>query len=132
MEQKFPPSGRLFKNEYQNSPNAPQLKGDLEVDTAVLRHLNQMYKNGEPLKMEVAGWRKPLRDGGGFFYSLKAQVPYENRKPDNGSVERRADRMLRDEPRERPRQPPRNDYPDEDPFEPESRGSDVYDDEIPF
>ena len=74
-DKKFPPSGRLFANNRKSSPNAPDVKGDLEISREVLDHLIDCYENGQPIKMDIAGWKKAMKKGG-TFYSLSASIPW--------------------------------------------------------
>jgi hypothetical protein len=91
MQKKFPPSGRLFKNDYKNSQNAPDVKGDLEISEELLVYLNDLAANGEVLKMELAGWKTSL-DRGGFFYRMKAQAPFRKDESPRSSTPRREER----------------------------------------
>ena len=107
MQKKFPPSGRLFKNDYKNSQNAPDVKGDLEISEELLVYLNDLAANGEVLKMELAGWKTSL-DRGGFFYRMKAQAPFRKDESPRSSTPRREERATRDLYEDAPnRSPPR-------------------------
>ena len=78
-DKKFPPSGRLFANNRKSSPNAPDVKGDLEIGREVLDHLIDCYENGQPIKMDIAGWKKAKQNGEPFL-SLRVQIKRERQE----------------------------------------------------
>jgi len=88
MAGSYPNSGALFKNTRATNPKAPQFEGDVELDADLLRSLVANAKAGKPIKLRLAGWTKPMRNGGDFV-SLKASIPQEKQ-------ERREDPPSRD------------------------------------
>ena len=81
----YPPSGVLFSNNRKQSDKSPDVNGTLEVDADVLRHLADCHNAGQPMKVDLAGWRKTMK-GGGTFYSLVAKVPWQKTKNNAGQT----------------------------------------------
>ena len=80
MAGSYPNSGALFKNtRAADNPRAPQFEGDIEFDADLLRALVAKAKAGEAIKVRLAGWTKPTRNGGEFV-SLKASLPQPRRE----------------------------------------------------
>ncbi len=80
MAGSYPNTGALFKNtRASENPRAPQFEGDLEFDAELLRALVAKAKAGEQIKVRLAGWTKPTRNGGEFV-SLKASLPQPRRE----------------------------------------------------
>lgn len=71
------PGGALFAEDAKKktNPNQPDFKGNIVLDPAVMDELVAQWKAGQPIKLELAGWTKPKRDGGNFL-SLKASLPF--------------------------------------------------------
>lgn len=74
FEQK-PNSGAMFRNDKKNSPNHPDMRGDVHLDRTFL--INLMAKNSEPLiKVSLSGWSKESAAGKKYL-SLSASEPWE-------------------------------------------------------
>lgn len=71
----YPPSGALFERKQGAPQNAPDLSGPLEISKELLKELIEMANRGEPIKMDLAGYRNehPAR---GTWIKLYAKKPY--------------------------------------------------------
>jgi uncharacterized protein (DUF736 family) len=68
-------SGAMFRNEKKNSPNHPDMRGDIHLDRTFL--INLMHKNSDPLiKVSISGWSKESAAGKKYL-SLSASEPWE-------------------------------------------------------
>ena len=85
MADGFPPSGRLFSNNKKTSPKAPDVTGKLEISKELLDYLVKCSNKGQPIAMDLAGWRKQSRSTSGSWYSLAASLPYAARLEDSGA-----------------------------------------------
>lgn len=114
MEKKnYPNSGALF-NRKKASERAADMGGDLTFEGEVLDYILRCVENREPVKIELAAWRRSSNSAGGWL-SLKAEIPYEIRKgqsssrPAQGAYPSR-DEPPRDEYRGGRAEPPRDEY----------------------
>ena len=74
FEQK-PNSGAMFRNEKKNSPNHPDMRGDVYLDKTFL--INMMDKSkGALVKISLSGWSKESAAGKKYL-SLSASEPWE-------------------------------------------------------
>jgi uncharacterized protein (DUF736 family) len=74
FEQK-PNSGAMFRNDKKNSPNHPDMRGDVHLDRSFL--MNLMSKNSDQLiKVSLSGWSKESAAGKKYL-SLSASEPWE-------------------------------------------------------
>jgi hypothetical protein len=74
FEQK-PNSGAMFRNEKKNSPNHPDMRGDVYLDKTFL--INLMDKSKDALvKVSLSGWSKESAAGKKYL-SLSASEPWE-------------------------------------------------------
>lgn len=55
---KFFDMGIITPNQNRNNPKAPSHKGVVDLSPQTLQALNEAYKNGEPLKLQLSCWRK--------------------------------------------------------------------------
>ena len=68
-------SGAMFRNEKKNSPNHPDMRGDVHLDREFLTNL--MGKNNDTLiKVSLSGWSKESAAGKKYL-SLSASEPWE-------------------------------------------------------
>lgn len=78
FEQK-PNSGAMFRNEKKNTPNHPDMRGEIHLDRAFLYNL--MDKNSNPLiKVSISGWSKESAAGKQYL-SLSVSEPWEPDAP---------------------------------------------------
>jgi uncharacterized protein (DUF736 family) len=74
FEQK-PNSGAMFRNDKKNSPNHPDMRGDVHLDKTFL--INVMDKSkGSLVKISLSGWSKESAAGKKYL-SLSASEPWE-------------------------------------------------------
>jgi uncharacterized protein (DUF736 family) len=74
FEQK-PNSGAMFRNEKKNSPNHPDMRGDVYLDKTFLINLMDKSK-GALVKVSLSGWSKESAAGKKYL-SISASEPYE-------------------------------------------------------
>jgi hypothetical protein len=105
MDRQFQNGGALFVREKRN-PNAADYGGDFTIDADVLSYVENCIRRGDPVKLEISGWKRQGRNDTQFI-SLSINTPYEYRqnnqqsshgRDDRGSADRRDDR--RDERRD--------------------------------
>lgn len=77
METKKYYGGALFINQNKTNEKAPDLSGDVEISMDMLKHLVDLAKRNQPLKMRMAAWVKQGQRG--KFYSVQLS---ENKKPE--------------------------------------------------
>lgn len=75
----YPPSGALFTNTRKTSDKHPDYTGSLEISMDVLKVLVEQAKSGQPIKMDIAGWKKTSKAGKSFL-SILANKPYEKKQ----------------------------------------------------
>lgn len=75
-KQNFPNSGALFYRRNKKNANGPDIGGDIDLGADILQYVLQMHRAGNPVKLELAGWRKADRNGQNF-YSLRVRKPYD-------------------------------------------------------
>lgn len=75
-------SGALFNNRKKTSQNAPDMNGNITLSPKLVQYLNEKMARGEPLSLDVSGWRK--RSGQGMeFLSLAVKekwVPQQDQQ----------------------------------------------------
>jgi uncharacterized protein (DUF736 family) len=76
MENKYLNSGALFTNNNKTSDKAPDFKGDIELDSELVGQLAAAMRDGKPMKLDLAGWRRTSSKGTTFL-SVKVSKPYE-------------------------------------------------------
>lgn len=76
------PGGALFAKDpaRKTNPNQPDFDGELILDPAVMATLLEQWKNGQPIKLELAGWKKTSQKGNNFL-SLSAKLPRDRTRP---------------------------------------------------
>ena len=68
-------SGAMFRNEKKNSPNHPDMRGDIHLDRTFL--VNLMNKSSDQLiKVSISGWSKESAAGKKYL-SLSASEPWD-------------------------------------------------------
>lgn len=72
----YPPSGALFVNDRKQSDKHPDYTGTLEISMDVLKVLVEQAKSNQPIKMDMAGWKKTSKAGKSFL-SIRADKPYK-------------------------------------------------------
>lgn len=70
----YPNTGALFPR-VKRSENTPDMGGDFNIDGEVKAYVVQCIKAGQPVKLELTGYRKTDRNGKPF-YSLKVKTPW--------------------------------------------------------
>ena len=75
MEKKY---GGLFANDKQGNQRAPDLDGYLEIGPGLLDYMNALRNSGQPIKVDLAGWNKPLKQKHGTWISLSASEPFDS------------------------------------------------------
>lgn len=75
MADKYPPGGVMFYETRKKNDRAPDLKGHIEVDQAMLDRLQDMIRESAEgrAKIDIGAWRKTSHAGNEFL-SLKPQV----------------------------------------------------------
>jgi hypothetical protein len=80
MDNKKYYGGALFMNRNKTSDKQPDVSGDVEISMDLLKVLVTLAKEGQPLKMRMAGWVKEGRSG--KFYSISlSENKASNPKP---------------------------------------------------
>ena len=67
--------GVLFQREKKKS-NYPDMGGNIILSQDLLEHLNEQLSQGEPLKLDIAAWKKVPRSGGDPFLSISVSKPW--------------------------------------------------------
>lgn len=70
--------GALFTNTNKKSPKASDYRGDVTLEGELLDYIMREAERGNPVKIELSGWKRQGR-GGSTFISLSAQTPYSER-----------------------------------------------------
>ena len=76
MENKYLDSGALFLNNRKTNEKAPDWKGDIELSTDVVSYLVKQLKEGQPAKLDFAGWNRTSSKGTNFL-SVKVSAPFQ-------------------------------------------------------
>jgi|SRR6478609_1260824 len=75
-------SGTLFVRQ-KKGPKAPDYGGDFTIGGEVLDYIMRKAERGEPVKLEVSGWKRMGRNNT-TFVSLSIQTPYAERGGNEG------------------------------------------------
>lgn len=78
MPNQYPNSGALFQRP-KRTPKAPDFGGDITVDAEVLDFVLAQVKAGQPVKLEINGWKRQGKNDSNFI-SLTVAIPYDVRK----------------------------------------------------
>jgi len=73
----YPNSGTLFVRD-KRSPKAADYGGDFTLDGEVLDYVLRSAERGQPVKLEISGWKRQGRNNTTFI-SLKLDTPYAER-----------------------------------------------------
>lgn len=65
-------SGAIFPAQKKN-PKAPDLTGYITLTTADLDALVEKARNGDPIKLRLACWKRQSNQGGGNFLSVSGE-----------------------------------------------------------
>lgn len=63
----------------KRSENAPDFRGEIEISGDVLNHIMRQAQAGQPVRVELAGWKRVGRSNGKPFVSLAVAIPYKER-----------------------------------------------------
>lgn len=77
----YPNSGAIFRNRDKSNDRAPDWRGDVELDTELLKELIAVAKNRQPIKLSIAGWEKEGQKAGTFI-SVKVEMPRAKAAPE--------------------------------------------------
>ena len=77
----YPNSGAIFRNRDKSNDRAPDWRGDVELDTELLKELIAIAKNRQPIKLSIAGWEKEGQKAGTFI-SVKVEIPRAKAAPE--------------------------------------------------
>ena len=77
----YPNSGAIFRNRDKSNDQAPDWRGDVELDTELLKALIASAKNRQPIKLSIAGWEKEGNKAGTFI-SVKLEIPRAKAAPE--------------------------------------------------
>jgi hypothetical protein len=80
----YPNSGAIFRNRDKSNDKAPDWRGDVELDTDLLKSLIALAKNRQPIKLSIAGWEKEGNKAGTFI-SVKMEIPRAKAAPETKS-----------------------------------------------
>lgn len=125
--------GALFQRQ-KKSQNSPDMGGDFTLEGDVLDYILDCASRGEPVKLDIAAWRKMSRNNGTFM-SISVNIPWQVRRDQQQPVA--GDRWGNQQRQQRPSgygkgnfRPQRQDNFPQDDFPDGDQGP--FDDEIPF
>lgn len=137
-DKSYPNTGAMFARE-KKSDKAADMGGDFTIEEEVLDYILRCVDRREPVKLEIAGWKRRTRDGGQML-SIKIQTPYEERggsRPQQqsrgGGGQRQSYGHREEMPAQRREERPRENYQggrDRPGYNDMRR--EMHDDEIPF
>lgn len=78
----YPNSGTLFVRQ-KKGPKAPDYGGDFTLDGDVLDYIIRKAERGEPVKLDISGWKRMGRNNT-TFVSINIQTPYSERSGNDG------------------------------------------------
>ena len=79
----FGSGGALFVQQKKSNSNSPDWGGDLEIKADELDYILREAKQGNPVKLRLAGWRKQNRDGS-IRINLALSIPREQQQSPGG------------------------------------------------
>lgn len=83
MEQRIKADGVLYNNRYKDSPNKPDVTGELTLTKEIMRQLVTQIKEGKDAGLRIALWHRESKAGNPYHYvSFEPVVPKP--KQDNG------------------------------------------------
>jgi hypothetical protein len=79
----------LFAEKGTANPNAPTMRGTIELMPAELKWLIEQHRSNKPVKLKVAIWKRIPKSGGNAFLSgnLEPDIPYQRPGDDFPSLE---------------------------------------------
>ena len=83
MANQYPNSGSLFVRD-KRSPKAADYGGDFTLDNEVLDYVLRQAERGQPVKLEISGWKRMGRNNTTFI-SVKIDTPYAERQQNGGA-----------------------------------------------
>jgi hypothetical protein len=92
------PGGALFAKDpsRKTNPNQPDYDGYIVLDPAMMQTLMAQWKNGEPMRIQIAGWKKQGRSGP--FVSLNGgQLPRQQQAQQRPAAPRGQDNFVDDD-----------------------------------
>ena len=72
--------GALFPNTKKTNPRAPTMLGTLCIDNSLFESLMNAYEETGEVSIQVSAWRNIAADSGLPYLTLKAQLPWDERK----------------------------------------------------
>lgn len=76
MEQRIKADGVLYNNKYKDSPNKPDVTGELILSREVMRQLVSQIKEGKDAGLRIALWHRESKAGNPYHYvSFEPVVP---------------------------------------------------------
>jgi hypothetical protein len=72
--------GALFPNTRKKNPKAPTMLGTLCIDNSLFESLMNTYEETGEVSIQVSAWRNIAADSGLPYLTLKAQLPWDERK----------------------------------------------------
>jgi len=102
--------GPLFRENKKTNEKAPDWKGHIELDAALLQKLVQLYKDRKPIKLEVSGWDSTSNKGASYI-GLQVKEPYERAESREQAPPRRAEPAPRQHVSSRRHDPLADDIP---------------------
>jgi hypothetical protein len=83
MEQRIKADGVLYPNKYKDTPNKPDITGELTLTKEIMRQLVSQIKEGKEAGLRLAVWERESKAGNPYKYvSFEPIVPKP--KQDNG------------------------------------------------
>ena len=74
--------GALFPNTKKTNPKAPALIGTLRLDRCLFEELMEVYEESGDVEIQVSAWKNYASETGNQYLTLKAQIPWQQRRRD--------------------------------------------------
>lgn len=81
-ERRYPNSGAMFARE-KRSEKAADFGGQFTLDDDILDYIVRKAERGEPVELEISGWKRRSTNGGTLL-GLKIELPWKERGGDRG------------------------------------------------
>jgi len=74
----YPNSGSLFPLDakFKTSDKSPSMRGQIELGEDLCDYIQQQYRAGVEVKLDIAAWTRVAADSGKKFLSIKVQKEY--------------------------------------------------------
>ena len=74
----YPNSGSLFPLDakFKTSDKSPTMSGQIELGEELCDYIQQQYRAGVEVKLDIAAWTRVAADSGKKFLSIKVQKEY--------------------------------------------------------